>query len=220
MGSRLRRALLALLIASSLIAVEPVGFAATTKATAKPTAKATAKPTVKTTATSKATAKATAKATTKAKKRKRRKPKPKISVTPSPTPKWPPAAFHKDGEVYAKVPTSAELVSIISASKTLATQIAQCQKYLCGAIQVASETTCLWWEVKSDVVAADKKKLGSLVTAHAGTKAQSIATYIAISPESAANGGKVTITSVVCHHEDKPADFPAVNYLLAPGTQS
>jgi sporulation protein YlmC with PRC-barrel domain len=74
--------------------------------------------------------------------------------------------------------------------------------------------------VRSNVIAGDGKKLGTLTTVHALTKAKEIATFIVISPEGVAAGGKANITSVICHHEDRPTDFPAVNYLLAPGTQS
>ncbi len=192
---------------------------ATTKASAKPTTKATTKPTTKASAkpsaTSKTTSKPSVKATPKkspAKKVVKKKPLKKIRITPSPKPSWPPKGYSAEGEVYAKIPTAKELVGLISANKTLARQVKDCEKFICGAVQVASAGGCLWWEVISNVLAGDGKKLGELTTLHGASKEQEIKTLLTISPESNANGGSAKIVSVLCHHVDKDPTRASVTY--------
>ena len=133
---------LALLISVALIASSSSALAATktptptptvkstVKATAKPTVKPTAKPTAKPTVSASPTATTTAKATVKPKP----KPKPKKTArkTPSPKPKWPPAGFAIESGVYAKVPSSKELIGILSARNVLASQVEACTKFVCG----------------------------------------------------------------------------------------
>ena len=65
-------------------------------------------------------------------------PKPKPKVLISPAPKWPPAGFVFESGVYAKVPSSKQLLSVISAKKSLATQVSDCKKFVCGAVHVAA----------------------------------------------------------------------------------
>ena len=57
------------------------------------------------------------------------KPKPKVLISPSP--KWPPAGFAFESGVYARVPTSKQLVSAISAKRSLANQVKNCKKFVC-----------------------------------------------------------------------------------------
>ena len=85
-----------------------------------------------------------------------KKPNPKSKVSPSPSPKWPPAGFSFDSGVYARVPSSKQLVSAISAKRVLASQVKSCTKFVCGAVQVASEPGCQWWEVNSNVYSKEK----------------------------------------------------------------
>ena len=100
------------LIATFLISV--LTLSTTSALAASPTAKPSPKPTVKASAkaTAKATPKATAKSTKKpavkkkAVKKKKRAPK---KVIPSPAAVWPPKGFTQNGEVFAKIPTAAEL---------------------------------------------------------------------------------------------------------------
>jgi hypothetical protein len=168
---------------------------------ASPTATPTSKPTPKPTATKKAPKKST---------------KKKVRITPSPKPVWPPKGFivNRDvnGDVYAKVPTSKELVGIISAQRSLALQIKKCTDFICGAIQVASATGCTWWEANSNIFGGDGVKLGTLTTAHAVTVPREIKTIISISPESATNGGRAKFTSVICHREKRDTSVPTVKY--------
>ena len=235
MGAPVKK--LALLISVALIASSSSALAATSKptptptvkstakATAKPTAKATAKPTVKPTA--KATAKPTAKptvsasptATTTAKATVKPKPKPKpkktARKTPSPKPKWPPAGFAIESGVYAKVPSSKELIGILSARNVLASQVEACTQFVCGAVLVASEPGCRWWEVNSRVYGQDKSVIGSLQTISGTSKPKEIKTIILISPEPLESLEYITGIEVVCHQEEKPAGFPSVTFTKA-----
>ena len=192
---------------------------ATSKASAKPTAKATKKSSTKPTAkaTSKATSKATAKASAKPKVTKKpvvkkKKKKKKIRITPSPKPAWPPSGFSVEGEVYAKVPTAKELVGLISANTTLQKRIKECSTFICGSVQVASETGCIWWEVIATVSDAQGAKLGDLTSAFGKSEAREFKTLIVISPESLDKGGSSKIVSVICHHEDRISGDPTTVY--------
>ena len=202
-GSRLTRTLIAVLVISVLTATPALA------ATAEPTVKATAS--AKPTATAKATASAKPTATKKATPTKKA-PKKKVRVSPSPKPVWPPKGFVAEGDVYAKIPTSKELVGIISASKSLALQIKDCEEFICGSVQVASATGCTWWEVVTDTYGADNAKLGTLNSAHAVSKAREIKTIITVSPESALARGRGKVVSVICHREARDANVARVTY--------
>ena len=224
----------ALLISVALIASSSSALAATkkptptptvkstAKATAKPTVKPTAKPTVKPTA--KATAKptvsaspaATAKATVKPKPKPKPKPKKTARKTPSPKPKWPPVGFAIESGVYAKVPSSKELIGILSARNVLASQVEACTKFVCGAVLVASEPGCRWWEVNSRVYGQDKSVIGSLQTISGASKPKEIKTILLISPEPLESLEYITGIEVVCHQEEKPAGYPSVTFTKVP----
>ena len=212
MGTFMKK--LAMLISLSLLFSSTSALAATKspQPTAKPTAKATAKATAK--STIKATAKATSVATTKPKPKPKPKPKKrkKIKLTPSPKPKWPPAGFANQEGVYAKVPSKKELVGVISAKKNLAAQVEACTKFVCGAVQVASEPGCVWWEVNSRVFAPDKTAIGTLQTIAESSKPKEIKTILLISPEPLESQEYVSNVQVVCHQEAKPADYPSVTF--------
>ena len=226
---------LALFVSLSLIASSSSALAATkkptptptvkstAKATAKPTVKATIKPTVKPTV--KPTAKATAKptvsasptATITAKATVKPKPKPKKTArkTPSPKPKWPPAGFAIESGVYAKVPSSKELIGILSARNVLASQVEACTQFVCGAVLVASEPGCRWWEVNSRVYGQDKSVIGSLQTIAGESKPKEIKTILLISPEPLESLEYITGIEVVCHQEEKPSGYPSVTFTKA-----
>ena len=186
---------------------------ATTKPSVKPTAKATAKPTAKPTVSASPTATTTAKATVKPKP----KPKPKKTArkTPSPKPKWPPAGFAIESGVYAKVPSSKELIGILSARNILASQVEACTKFVCGAVLVASEPGCRWWEVNSRVYGQDKSVIGSLQTISGASKPKEIKTILLISPEPLESLEYITGIEVVCHQEEKPSGYPSVTFTKA-----
>ena len=237
MGARLRK--LSLFLALAMAVSGSSAVAATKKPTPKPTVKVTAKTTAKATAkaTSKATSKPTAKSTSKAtskptasstststtkptvKPKPKPKPKPrkKIKVSPSPKPKWPPVGFEYETGIYAKVPTSKELVGVISAKGNLASQVAACSKFICGAVQVASEQGCLWWEVNSKVYAQNKDLIGNLRTIAGQSLAREVKTILLISPEPLESAEYVSSIEVVCHQEAKPENTQSVTFTKVNG---
>ena len=186
----------------------------TTKVTAKPTTKSTAKPTAKPTAssTSTSTVKPTAKASVKPKPKPKPKPRKKVKVTPSPKPKWPPVGFEYEAGIYAKIPTSKELVGVISAKGNLASQVAACRTFICGAVQVASEQGCVWWEVNSKVYAQNRDLIGNLRTISGASVARELKTILLISPEPLASLEYVSSIEVVCHQEAKPEGTQTVTF--------
>jgi len=187
--------------------------------TPSPTAKATAKPTAK------ATPKATATKKAVIKKKVATKKKAKNSLSPSPSPKWPPVGFKSNGEVYAKIPTAKELIGTASSSKVLTAQLAQlvdgvriCEKYSCGAVQIASLNGCTWWEVNAKLVgetSADDKTLRSFGTIRTVVKAsapRAITTVLLISQELLALKHVVTGISAKCHHDPVGDNTPSSTY--------
>ena len=187
----------------------------TTKPSVKPTAKATAKPTAKPTVSASPTATTTAKATVKPKPKPKPKPKKTARKTPSPKPKWPPAGFAIESGVYAKVPSSKELIGILSARNVLASQVEACTQFVCGAVLVASEPGCRWWEVNSRVYGQDKSVIGSLQTISGASKPKEIKTILLISPEPLESLEYITGIEVVCHQEEKPSGYPSVTFTKA-----
>lgn len=187
--------------------------------TPSPTAKATAKPTAK------ATPKATATKKAVIKKKVATKKKAKNSLSPSPSPKWPPVGFKSNGEVYAKIPTAKELIGTASSSKVLTAQLAQlvdgvriCEKYSCGAVQIASLNGCTWWEVNAKLVgetSANDKTLRSFGTIRTVVKAsapRAITTVLLISQELLALKHVVTGISAKCHHDPVGDNTPSSTY--------
>jgi hypothetical protein len=140
------------------------------------------------------------------------KPRKKIKVSPSPKPKWPPADFEYATGVYAKIPTSKELVGVISAKGNLASQVEACSKYICGAVQVASEPGCLWWEVNSHLFSKERVLLGSLRTISGSSAARDVKTILLISPEPLESLEYISDIEVVCHQEQKPDNTASVTY--------
>ena len=230
-GARLRKLSLFLVIAMAVSGSSAVAATkkptptptekATTKATAKPTVKPTTKSTAKPTATTKTTAKptSTSTSTTTAKPTVKPKPKPrkKVKVSPSPKPKWPPVGFEYEAGIYAKVPTSKELVGVISAKGNLASQVAACSKFICGAVQVAAEQGCVWWEVNSKVYAQNKDLIGNLRTITGQSLAREVKTILLISPEPLESLEYVSSIEVVCHQEAKPEGTQTVTFTKVNG---
>ena len=238
-GARLRK--LSLFLALTLVMSGSSAFAATkkptptptvkatVKATAKPTAKASIKPSAKSTAKPTTTAKtsveptSTSNSTTSAKPTVKPKPKPKpkprkkVKVSPSPKPLWPPVDFEYASGIYAKIPTSKELVGVISAKGNLASQVAACSTFICGAVQVAAETGCVWWEVNSKVYAQNKDLIGTLRTITGASLAREVKTILLISPEPIATSEYVSSIEVVCHQEAKPEGTQTVTFTKVSG---
>ena len=134
-------------------------------------------------------------------------------VSPSPKPTWPPAGFSPpESGVYAKVPTSKELVGVISAKGNLAAQVEACKKFVCGAVQVAAEQGCIWWEIDSKVYAQNKDLIGNLQTVIGTTSSREIKTILLISPEALDTLEYIDGIEIVCHQEMRPDGLQAVTY--------
>ena len=131
---------------------------------------------------------------------------------PSPSPKWPPQGFKGKDGVYAKVPTSKELVGLLSAKRTLQSVVKNCREFACGAVIAAAETGCEWWEVTSRVLQSsdsgpEPESLGSLTTYAPGSKKKAQTTIFLVSGEKIEPDVFLTSIRVICHRSasDKPA---------------
>ena len=247
MGSRLRKLLVAvialsLLNATANAATKKATATPTTKATATATAKATAKPTANISAkptisvTSKTTGKATATSTSKStanptasstatKKKVIYKPRPRKTVKVSPSPKavWPPNGYVKSDDIYAKVPTSKELIGLSSANKKVASDLKACENLTCGAIFAASTAGCNWWEFTGDVTGpasdTDKTiiKYGAVKSLFGSSKAKEIQTFIMVSQEPIKTGFLISNIQMLCHRDAAPPDLtiPSHSYIKA-----
>ncbi len=204
--------LLAISVATSFSIAGVQAATPTSKATPKPSVKPSVKATVKATAKPTAKAVATKKATTSkkpvVKKPVVKKPKKKVvkktaTPIPSPSPVWPPVKFTENKGVYAKIPTGKEILGLISAKSGLATDVQKCEGNACGAVIVAANFTCQWWEIKSTVMAPDpndpKKRvlLGTLRTTHGLLKPNTYANILLISDEPLYTPGSLDPTTGV-----------------------
>jgi hypothetical protein len=215
----------------ALFLISTLTLSATSAVAATSTPKPSAKPTVK--ASAKATAKATKKPATKKKKivKKKKKRAPK-KVIPSPAAIWPPKGFTQNGEVFAKIPTAAELQgeasnNFSSAKVFLRADLRKCDEFACGAVTVASDAGCTWWEVNSTFEQIDLKtgkilkSLGSLRTVSQGTKAKEVQSIMLISEikhkdadGKVLNNIKASGIAVSCHHDAAP-DLSNRNFFTA-----
>lgn len=138
---------------------------------------------------------------------------------PSPSPKWPPRKFKGKDGVFAKVPTTKELVGLLSARRTLQSVVKNCEQNACGAVIVAAETGCSWWEVNSSVFrlqAEDltRQKIGTLTTYARGTEKRAQNTIFLISGEEVAPGVSISSIKVVCHRD--PTGRPKLGNIYKP----
>jgi hypothetical protein len=189
-------------------------------------------PTPKATATKKATptpkASPTKKAPTKkapVKKPPVKKKKKDVKLSPSPSPKWPPAGFKTDAlgvtKLYMKVPTAKELVGILSAKTALSAQIKDCTKFTCGAVLVASEIGCRWWQVTADVVGATSlenrtlKTFGKITSSVAASTPQKIVTVLLVTTEPIGFGHILSNISADCNQGEPTGPVPLTEYKAA-----
>ena len=150
-------------------------------ATVKPDTKSSTKPSSsKKVSTSKATKKPV---------KKKKKVKKTATPIPSPSPIWPPVRFTSNKGIYAKIPTGKELLGLISAKKGLAADVVKCESNACGAVIVAADYSCRWWEIKSTVSGSDlndqnkKLLLGTLRTTYGPLSPKTYANILLISDE-------------------------------------
>jgi hypothetical protein len=228
MEQRVKRNLLIAAITSSTLLLSSA-YAATPTPKASPSKKAT--PAVSKSATAKPEASSTTK-----KPVKKKKVKKTATPIPSPSPVWPPVRFTANKGIYAKIPTSKELLGLISAKAGLAELVKKCESNACGAVIVAADYRCEWWEIKSTVYGVDpsdvskKIALGKLRTLYGPLSAKTYANIILVSdeplygpsvldPESgqtvagpARNGISVGGISAICHKSGTDEKFPANIY--------
>ena len=228
----MKRNLLIAAITSSTLLLSSA-YAATPTPKASPSKKAT--PAVSKSATAKPAASSTTKKPTK-KPVKKKKVKKTATPIPSPSPVWPPDRFTANKGIYAKIPTSKELLGLISAKAGLAELVKKCESNACGAVIVAADYRCEWWEIKSTVYGVDpsdvskKIALGKLRTLYGPLSAKTYANIILVSdeplygpsvldPESgqtvagpARNGISVGGISAICHKSGTDEKFPANIY--------
>ena len=214
-----------LLIAGIISAVLLSSVATAATPTPKPTAKATPKPT------------ATKKVTKKPVKKKKVVKKTATPI-PSPAPVWPPNSklFTSNRGVYAKIPTGKELIGLISATKGLASDVVKCEQNACGAVVIAADYTCKWWEIKAAVTGVNPNDptkrvlLGSLRTTYPLLSPKTYANVLLISDEPIytagpidpatglvgapvpINGISVGSISAICHKAETDEKLPSNTY--------
>jgi len=180
-----RNLLFAVITSSSLLLSSAQAASPTPKAS--PTAKAT--PAVSNSAKATPAVSSTTKKPTKKPVKKKKKVKKTATPIPSPSPVWPPIKFTSNKGIYAKIPTSKELLGLISAKAGLAEVVKKCESNACGAVIVAADYRCEWWEIKSTVYGVDpndaskKVTLGKLRTLYGPLSAQTYANIILVSDE-------------------------------------
>ena len=186
MEQRLKRNLVIAAITSSSLLLSSAHAASPTPK-ASPTAKAT--PAVSKSAQATPAVSSTTKKPTKKPVKKKKKVKKTATPIPSPSPVWPPIKFTSNKGIYAKIPTSKELLGLISAKAGLAEVVKKCESNACGAVIVAADYRCEWWEIKSTVYGVDpsdatkKIALGKLRTLYGPLSAQTYANIILVSDE-------------------------------------
>ena len=229
----MKRNLVIAAITSSSLLLSPAHAASPTPK-ASPTAKAT--PAVSKSAQATPAVSSTTKKPTKKPVKKKKKVKKTATPIPSPSPVWPPIKFTSNKGIYAKIPTSKELLGLISAKAGLAEVVKKCESNACGAVIVAADYRCEWWEIKSTVYGVDpsdatkKIALGKLRTLYGPLSAQTYANIILVSDEPlygpsvldpnsgqtvagpARNGISVGGISAICHKSGTDEKFPANIY--------
>ena len=217
MEQRLKKLIATFLISVlTLSTTSALAATSTPKPSAKPTVKASAKAAVK------ETKKPAAKKKKVVKKKKKKKKLPPLQAVTCFGKTWPPSGFTQNGEVFAKIPTAAQLQCESSDNFTpakvfLRADLRKCDEFACGAVTVASETRCTWWEVTSTFERIDLKSgkvdqtLGTLRTVSQGTKAKAFQSIMLISEikhkdadGKILNNIKASGIAVSCHHDAIP----------------
>jgi len=142
--------------------------------------------------------------------------------TPKPTPKWPPVGFKTDplGEtkLYMKVPTAKEVVGILSTRSALTAQVKACTSFTCGAVFVASEIGCRWWQVTGEVVgptsAGSKtlKTFGKITTSVSKSDPKQIITILLVTTEPIGAGHIVSNIKADCNQGEPTGPLPFTEY--------
>jgi hypothetical protein len=184
------RLLVSILVATTLFTTSSYAITSTPTASKKATPRpaVSAKPTSSKPSVSSSTT-TTNKPTKKPVKKKKKKVKKTATPIPSPSPVWPPVGFTSKDGIYAKIPTGKELLGLLSAKVKLADDVKKCEKNACGAVVVAADIQCRWWEIRSTVSMIDpadpakKLLLGSLRTTYNSLSPKTYANILLISDE-------------------------------------
>ena len=187
------RILVSVLLATTLFTTSSSAVTPTPKPTTKASKTATPKPAVSAKPASSKPSMSSSSTTTKKPTKKPVKKKKKVKKTatpiPSPSPVWPPVGFTSKDGIYAKIPTGKELLGLLSAKVKLADDVKKCEKNACGAVVVAADIQCRWWEIRSTVSMIDpadpakKLLLGSLRTTYNSLSPKTYANILLISDE-------------------------------------
>jgi len=181
---------LAISILLSILLISNTSYAATP--TPKPSVTAKPSPTpaaTKSTSTAQSSPSSTSTKKPIKKPVKKKRVKKTATPIPSPLPVWPPVGFTANNGIYAKIPSGKELLGLISAKIGLATDVKKCESNACGAVIVAADYLCKWWEIKSSVSGVDpndlnkKVLLGSLRTTYGELGPKTYANILLISDE-------------------------------------
>ena len=148
-----------------------------------------------------------------------------VTPTPKPSPKWPPVGFATDplGEtkLYMKVPTAKEVVGILSTRSALTAQVKACTSFTCGAVFVASEIGCRWWQVNAEVVGATSaenrtlKTFGKVTTSVSKSNPRQIITILLVTTEPIASGQLISNISADCNQGEPTGPIPFTEYKAA-----
>ena len=148
-----------------------------------------------------------------------------VTATPKPSPKWPPAGFKTDPlretKLYMKVPTAKEVVGILSTRSALTSQVKACTEFTCGAVFVASEIGCRWWQVNAEVVGATSaenrtlKTFGKITTSVSKSNPRQIITILLVTTEPIASGQLISNISADCNQGEPTGPIPFTEYKTA-----
>jgi hypothetical protein len=185
--------LVSVLLATTLFTTSSYAVTPTPKPTTKASKTATPKPAASAKPASSKPSMSSSSTTTKKPTKKPVKKKKKVKKTatpiPSPSPVWPPVGFTANAGIYAKIPTGKELLGLLSAKVKLAADVKKCEKNACGAVVVAADIQCRWWEIRSTVSMIDpadpakKLLLGNLRTTYNSLSPKTYANILLISDE-------------------------------------
>ena len=153
------------------------------------------------------------------------KPATKATAKPikSPPPKWPPTGFVAKDGVYAKITRGEELLGVLSDPKTtLASEIKLCKIYACGAVIVAAEKACQWWEIHSVVygptsdVDTATVRYGTIKTIAKSTYSRELKTILLKSKEPLITGIYISGIKIMCQRGATIIPYPSSSYLPDP----
>ena len=145
-----------------------------------------------------------------------------VTHTPKPSPKWPPIGFKTDplGEtkLYMKVPTAKEVVGILSTRSALTAQVKACTSFTCGAVFVASEMGCRWWQVTGEVVGPTSavnrtlKTFGKITTSVSKSDPKQIITILLVTTEPIGSGHILSNIRADCNQGEPTGPLPFTEY--------